>query len=80
MKTIPASLQVPMPQHCVSIRHRFRDWPVEDLDAIESARRLYDRGKAEVCTGRAGEYFILYCIPRVRPAPPRRWFTYSGVY
>lgn len=74
------TVAVPMPQFCVSIRHKSRDWPVADLDDIHAARRFYDQGRGEVCTGRVGEYFVLYCIPRNKSVPPRRWFTFSGVY
>lgn len=73
-------IAVPMPHYCVSIRHKFREWPVDDLDCIHAARRFYDQGRGEICTGRLGDYFILYCIPRKKSVPPRRWFTFSGVY
>jgi hypothetical protein len=71
---------VKMPEHALSIRHIFDDWPVGDLAAISRAKRDYDEGLVELCTGRVGEHFVLYCIPRKQKAEPRRWFSYSGVY
>lgn len=38
------------------------EWPI--TDEIVQAKIDYDEGRVEICTGRDGEYFILYRIPR----------------
>lgn len=50
------------------------EWPGQDREAIKAARGKYDRGTHEMCQGRVGDFTILYLIPRMVPAPPRRYF------
>jgi len=39
-------------------------WQMIDASAIRTARVNYDAGTHEMCTGRDGDWLILYCIPR----------------
>ena len=75
---LASHVEVPMPQHAVSIRPKTDYWPMLDHDNVMRARRLYDEGKYEMCQGRVGEYFVLYAIPRKVRTNPRKYFSYSG--
>lgn len=46
-------------------------WPAADAPAIQHARNEYDAGIIEMCTGRDGDWLILYAIPRRTPAHNR---------
>lgn len=49
-------------------------WPLADLSKIMTARRDYDAGLVEMCTGRDGKFLILYSIPRKQPTDSRPYF------
>lgn len=53
-----------MRQYIISRRHVDEHWPQKDEEAINRARREYDKGNIEMCRGRDGLYEILYRIPR----------------
>lgn len=71
---------VPHEQYLVSVRDAYGEWPLRDFDDIVLAREAYTRGLVELATGRSESMFFLYCFPRKKPAAPRKWFTYSGVF
>lgn len=72
----PENIGNPKLKHrIVSIRHSMTDWPLADLEKINRARKLYDDGTHEICQGREGDWFILYCIPRKVRTSPRKYFS-----
>ena len=47
-------------------------WPPCDLQKITVARHKFDRGEIEMPTGRDGDWYILYSIPRSKVDKHRR--------
>jgi hypothetical protein len=50
-----------------------REWDNTD-PAIAGARAAYEAGTVEMCTGRDGNWLLLYAIPRRRPDPRPDYF------
>ena len=50
-------------------------WPSQYRDAINVARKKYDRGTHEMCQGRTGPWTVLDLIPRLVSAEPREYFS-----
>lgn len=75
----PAELGRPkLTKFIVSSRHINEiGWPKVDRRLIETARRNYEAGTHEMCSGRDGQWIILYSIPRKKKVAPRTWFTAS---
>ncbi len=48
-------------------------WNNED-PAVAAARAAYEAGTVDMCTGRDGNWLILYAIPRKKPAPRVGYF------
>lgn len=65
-------LPIRMPQYVVSARHVYEYWPIETHEAILDARDSYDAGLVEMTQAKVCNHFILYAIPRTRPAKNRR--------
>ena len=63
-------------KHIVAITHVQEPWDNEDKK-IKKARKQYDAGTHEMCTGRDGMKKILYAIPRKIPSMKGRPYFYK---
>lgn len=57
-------------QFIVARKRAWEVWNNEDND-IATARNMYEAGTVEMCTGRDGDWLILYAIPRQHRDPNR---------
>lgn len=58
----------------VARKRAMQNWDNTDPD-IAKARADYEAGTHEMCTGRDGDWLILYSIPRQKVAPRPAYFT-----
>ena len=65
----------PSPRFIVAIRHCDGPWLNEDQKGISKARDDYEAGTHEMCTGRQGDWFILFSVPRKKRCGARKFFT-----
>lgn len=56
--------------HLVGRKRAHEVWENSEL-AIAEARSRYEAGTHEMCTGRDGDWLLLYSIPRNEPTAPR---------
>jgi hypothetical protein len=60
----------------VAVKPHGAAWPVQFFNAINLSRRRYDNGTHEMCQEkRADGWTVLYCVPRVKPCAPRKYFS-----
>lgn len=57
-------------KYVIARRHVEDPWWPESPE-LEKAKADYDAGLVEICTGREGDWFLLYCIPRKEPDTKR---------
>lgn len=62
-------------KYIVSYRHADHAvWPKDDEAAIEEARAKYEAGTHELCQQRDRNWFVLFCVPRVKRTGARKFF------
>jgi hypothetical protein len=59
--------------HVVARKRAHESWDNTD-PAIANARNAYEAGSHDMCTGRDGDWLILYCIPQQKVTPRPDYF------
>ena len=64
-----------MRQYVIAVKKHGAPWPRHTATPSMLARKKYDRGTHEMCQGRTGPWTVLYLIPRLVSAEPRKYFS-----